>query len=167
MIARLERVVAVRRLAGPEHVAIEATAAERGALAEALDLVALGSLTADVTVTPWRGEGVRVAGTVLGTVTQACVVTLEPVESTVEERFDVRLHPDILASTEIDLDPAAPDPPEQLETDQVDVGAIVLEHFVLGIDPYPRAAGAAFEAEPDAPEPSPFAALASLKNSLN
>lgn len=165
MIARLARVVNVRRLPGEETMHIEATEAERAALAEALDLLSLDELVADATVKPWRGEGVRVSGTVRGRVKQACVVTLEPVESAVEERFDVRLHPDIAQAEEIDLDPEAPDPPERMETDAVDVGAIVLEHFVLGIDPYPRVAGVAFEPEGDAePEPSPFAALAALRN---
>jgi len=41
----------------------------------------------------------------------------------------------------------------------------VLEHFALGIDPYPRAPGAALPpevADPDASADSPFAVLAGL-----
>jgi uncharacterized metal-binding protein YceD (DUF177 family) len=167
VIARLERVVNVRRLAGEERLTIEATEPERAALAEALDLLAIRSLVADVALRPWCGEGVRVTGTVRGAVTQACVVTLEPVEGTVEEPFDVRLHPDVAESTEIDLDPDAADAPEPMESDAVDVGAIALEHFVLGIDPYPRVPGVAFEPDAEEAEASPFAALAALKKTTD
>ena len=169
MIARLSRPVSVRRLSQDEHVTIEATEAERAALAEELDLLSLDTLTADVTVRPWKAEGVRVVGTVRGTVSQACVVTLEPVKGTVEETFDVRLHPDVTASASVSVDPDSADPPETLDSDRVDIGAIALEHFALGLDPYPRAPGAAFEVEDDgsADEPSPFAVLAALKNGSN
>jgi hypothetical protein len=46
---------------------------------------------------------------------------------------------------------------------------VVEQQFVLGIDPYPRKPGAAFDAaaygaaEPEEAKPSPFAALAKLK----
>jgi uncharacterized protein len=167
VIARLSRPVSLRRLRGEERVTIEATAEERAALAAELDLLAIGRLTAEVTLTPWRATGVRVAGTVHGEVTQACVVTLEPVVSVIDETFAVRLHPDAAESPEVDVDPEAEDPPERLEGDVVDVGAIVLEHFALGIDPYPRAPGAVFEPAEEEDEPSPFAALAPLKDRLN
>ena len=168
MSARFHRPVGVRRVTTPDEMTIEASAEERAALAEALDIVSIESLTADVTVRPWRGEGVRVIGTVRGDVTQACVVTLEPVAGHVEETFDRRFHPDVAESEEVVVDPDEPDPPERLEGQEVDVGAIAVEHFALGLDPYPRAPGVEFELEPDdeddAEEPSPFAVLAQLKN---
>lgn len=169
MTARLSRIVNVRRLKGPEALAIEATETERTALCEALELVTLGALAADLTVRPWRGEGVRVEGTVRGRVTQACVVTLEPVAGEVGEEIDVRLHPDAVETAAVEVDPDAPDPVEPLAGDTVDVGAIVLEHFVLGLDPYPRAPGAEFAeaGDPQEAEPSPFAVLAALKKGVN
>lgn len=171
MTARLSRPVSIRRLQTEEVVRVEASEEERASIAEALDLIALESLTADLTLRPWRREGVRVEGRVRGVLTQACIVTLDPVESTVDEEIDVRLHPDAVDTTTVEVDPDAADPPEPLEGDTVDVGAIVLEHFVLGIDPYPRVPGAEFDpgevADEEEEEPSPFAALAALKNSLN
>lgn len=172
MTARLSRPISVRRLSREETVAIEATPEERAAIAEELDLLSLDSLTAEVKVRPWRQEGVRVLGTVRGALTQACVVTLEPVATTVDEDFDVRLHPDAAPTTAVEVDVDEADPPELLEGDTVDVGAIVLEHFVLGIEPYPRAPGAEFDAEEegdgeDEKEPSPFAVLAALKDGSN
>lgn len=169
MIARFSRPVSVRRLHKEEVVEIRASEAERAALAEALDLLALDRLEAVFTLRPWRGEGVHVTGTVSGEVTQACVVSLEPVPGTVLERFDLRFHPDVGESGTVEVDPDEPDPPEPLETDTVDLGAIAAEHFALGLAPYPRAPGVEFAA-PDgdeADEPSPFAALAGLKDKLN
>ena len=168
-MARLSRPVSVRRLRTEEAIHIEATPEERAQIAEALELVSLDSLTADITLRPWRTEGVRVEGAVHAALVQACIVTLEPVPGTVDEEIDVRLHPDASDSGPVDVDPDAPDPPEPLDGDFVDVGAIVLEHFALGIEPYPRAPGAEFDpgdaVDPVEEEPSPFAALAALKNS--
>lgn len=166
MIARWPRPVSLVRLTKEETFELEASEAERAAIAEALEIVSLESLTAEVTVRPWRGEGVRVTGVVRAALHQECVVTLEPVAATVEEAFDMRLHPDVVESADVEVDPEAPDPPEPLAGNAVDVGAIALEHFVLGIDPYPRAPGVAFEppGDEDEAEPSPFAALASLKD---
>ena len=168
MSARFTRNVNVRRLTAPQTLTIEATEAERAEIAEALDLIAIDALVAELTVRPWRGEGVRVEGTVRGTVTQACVVTLEPVAGSVEEVFDARFHPYAPETAPVDIDPDEPDPPERLDGTNLDVGAIALEHFVLGLDPYPRADGVAFEpvsdGEEDAAPPSPFAVLAALKN---
>ena len=56
------------------------------------------------------------------------------------------------------------EPPEPLVDGKVDLGALATEFLILGIDPYPRKAGAQF-APPkveDAGE-HPFAALESLK----
>ena len=172
MTARLSRPISVRRIVREEPVTVEASEKERAEIAEALDLLSLDSLTAELVVRPWKSEGVRVIGTVRAALTQACVVTLEPVASTVEEEFDVRLHPDAAAVStpaQVEVDVEAADPPELLEGDTVDVGAIALEHFVLGIEPYPRIEGAVFDIEDEdgaaeVDEPSPFAALAALKD---
>lgn len=169
MSARLSRPISVRRLGEKEDVHVEATPEERAAIADALDLLALSSLEASITLRPWRGQGVRVTGTVEGSATQACVVSLEPVPCVVRETLEVFFHPEAdPRANVVDIDPDAPDPPEPLEGQTVDVGAIVLEHFALGLPPYPRADGAEFAPlEEDEGEPSPFAVLASLKNNSN
>ena len=43
--------------------------------------------------------------------------------------------------------------------------ALIIEFLILGVDPYPRKAGAAFEVPKDASDPAghPFAALAALQ----
>ena len=67
---------------------------------------------------------------------------------------------------ELVIDPAAPDPPEAMTDGGIDLGAVVEEAFVLAIDPYPRAPGAALPTESGtapAADDSPFAALAALR----
>ena len=60
-------------------VSISADATERRALAEEHDLLSVERFAAELTVRPWKADGVRITGTVEADITQACVVTLEPV----------------------------------------------------------------------------------------
>lgn len=151
-------------------VVIEANEAERAALAADIDILSIERLEATLLVAPWRKHGVKVTGEVRGTVHQACVVTLEPVEETIVEPIERTFLPESEigpVGDEIEVDPEADDPPEPLEGAGVDLGAIAAEHLALGLDPYPKAPGVAFDGliEDDGSddEPSPFAALAALK----
>ena len=103
---------------------------------------------------------------------QTCVVTLEPIESAVEEAVDLKFAP---ASGTDAASPKAPASARAATTSRrnrwstarLDLGALATEFLILGIDPYPRKAGAQF-APPkleDAGE-HPFAALESLKKNL-
>lgn len=171
MTAQLHRPVTVSRLNGPTTLEIVATDEERARIAGDLELLEIERLAAEVALRPWRGEGVRVTGSVSGKVRQSCGVTLEPVVSQINETFDVRLHPDAsLGDGEgpMVIDPEAPDPPELLSSDTLDVGQLVLEYFVLGVPAYPRASDATFDGPKDAEddEPSPFAALQALRDRM-
>ena len=59
------------------------------------------------------------------------------------------------------------EPPEPLFNGRLDLGALATEFLILGIDPYPRKAGAEF-APPKLEDSGehPFAALESLKKNL-
>ena len=54
------------------------------------------------------------------------------------------------------------DEPDPVIDGKIDLGALAAEFFALGLDPYPRKPGVAFDEEETNPEPtdSPFAALA-------
>ena len=86
------------------------------------------------------------------------------------EQFQVRFVRDPgklpKVGAEVVIDPGAPDPPELLEGPTIDIGELAEEYFVLAIDPYPRAPGAALPADvvddAESPKDSPFAALAKL-----
>jgi hypothetical protein len=141
-------------------VADEAVRASLGALA---GLRALPRLEAAIDLAR-HGNGLRASGQVSATVGQTCVVTLEPLDGTVEETFDIVFSPaptdDRAAAVQYDGD----EPPELLADGIADVGAVASEFFLLGIDRYPRKPGAAFAAPvAEASGDGPFAALARLK----
>jgi len=153
--------------AAGRHVELKANADERAAVARAAGVVDISRLEASFELAPFARDGVQVTGVISASVTQTCVVTLEPMTSEVEETADlVFMPPDgprVAAAKSIDLDETAV--PDTLENGIVDLGAVAVEFLILGIDPYPRKPGVAFDAPPIAtdPEAHPFAALAALK----
>ncbi|WP_374371742.1 DUF177 domain-containing protein [Dongia sp.] len=131
---------------------IEANAAECKALADLLDLQAIGSLAADLSMRRLASGLIEIKGRLEADVIQTCVVTLEPVPAKVSESFRVTFgegveEPDL---TEIDLDYEDQDPPEPIVDGMIDLGALVAEHLSLGLDPYPRKADAAIPTEYEA-----------------
>lgn len=138
----LSRLVAVAATAdGPVNVDIIADSAECEALGRRFDIVRVNSLSARVRVTPVRGRGtIRVRGTLQATVTQTCVVSLEPFESRVNEEIDLLFAPSNMedADREVVIEPFEDDVPEPLEGDSLDVGEVVAQALALALDPYPR-----------------------------
>ncbi len=145
---------------------LEADAPVREAIAKAAGLVALPRFAAGFDLMR-VGDGLRVAGRVSAKVVQSCVVTLEPIESVIDEAIEVVFMPEAalpIAAREEDVVDTGEDPPEPLRDGIVDLGAVATEFLLLGIDPYPRKPGAVFDvASADDPESHPFAALAALK----
>jgi uncharacterized metal-binding protein YceD (DUF177 family) len=162
--------VPVRREDVPEtglHLELEADDEVRGRLAVLANVLGLPRLgvTADVTR---HGEGLRAAGRVTARVTQSCIVTLEPIENTVDEPFDVLfLPPDVAGAAPAGTAPEDVDETrEPLVGGAADLGAVATQFFLLGIDPYPRKPGAVFSGPAeDRAADSPFASLARLKGS--
>lgn len=151
------------------HVDLDADGATRGALAEAAGLRDLPRLQASLDVSRHGRGGLRVDGEMSATVGQTCVVSLEPMESEINERIDLVFTPGAGSaltegSGEASMQFGEAEPPEPLIGGEIDLGAIVTEFLMLGIDPYPRKEGVEFEA-PQHEEPSehPFAVLAALK----
>jgi hypothetical protein len=122
-----------------------------------------------------QGAGLRVSGRVSATVGQNCVLTLEPLANEVEEKVDLLFMPP--SSSPADSGDAVQsdetveakwDEPEPLVGGVVDLGAIATEFLVLGLDPYPRKAGAVFEPPRQRePDESPFAPLADWARDRN
>lgn len=142
-------------------VVFEADARQRQALAEVHDLLSVERFRAELLVSPWKRNGVRVTGAVHAAITQQCVVTLEPIEATVDEEIDSIFLPadsklgrlGFGEGGEILVDADGPDAPETFSGDTIDVGALAAEFFGLGVDPYPRKPGASLEPEGDAGMP--------------
>jgi hypothetical protein len=135
----------------------------------------VSGLTAAIDLAPVPVEGgdgaiVQVTGRVRARVGQTCVVTLEPIETDVDEPIDIAFAPATVGREAVATDNEArrvnvgDGLPEPLIGGMLDLGAIATEFLILGIDPYPRKAGVEFvppEVEDDSPHP--FAALAALQ----
>jgi uncharacterized metal-binding protein YceD (DUF177 family) len=153
------------------HIEIDAPAIARAGLVTMAGLRDLPRLSA-VFDLAHRGAGVRVTGQVNARVGQTCVVTLEPIESDVEETIDLVFAPapgEVTHTRAETADKKANDeePPEPLVGGQLDLGAVATEFLLLGIDPYPRKAGAQFTPlKSDEGGARPFAALETLKKRL-
>jgi hypothetical protein len=168
--------VAVRLDEVPElgrHVELDAGAEMRAALVAPVGVDAIDRLTASFDLTRRGRDGLHVSGSVQATVRQTCVVTLEPVINTIDEAVEVDYAPpseakkatEVVDPEEGDAAQSSPDEPEPLVGNSVDLGLLATEFLLLGIDPYPRKADAAFEppAAADDPAAHPFAALGALR----
>jgi hypothetical protein len=171
----LSRGLRVDDIEDGEDYATEASQGEREAIAKLLDLVGLEALRFHGKF-HFGGEGrLLLEGTLSARMTQTCVVSLDPVETThdvpVAAEFWPQARIDALAAT---ADEAAShgilDWPEPVIDGRIELGGLLYETLATGLDPYPRRAGASFEwtespdeaASATAPG-SPFAALSRLR----
>lgn len=157
------------------HRELEASAAERQAMADLAGVRDIPLAQATFDVVPKSGGRVEVTGHVRARVGQTCVVTLEPIESEIDEEVDLIFAPeaevrrlaDLIEEGQDDQEPAeVADPPEAILNGIIDLGRIATDALFLAIDPYPRKPGVVFEAEVTAldPEDHPFAALKALQD---
>jgi len=157
----LSRWVSVARLPqGRGAVAVEATPAECAALATDFKIPAIRDLVGQFDVSGPTSRLV-VTGTVEGTVTLICTVSLEPFETTVSEPVEVAFtDTDRLAGTDAE-DADIPDP---IVGGRIDFGVLTAEFLALGIDPYPRKPGVVFEEVRLGEDVKPFDALRALRS---
>jgi hypothetical protein len=152
------------RDAGPDELA---------AVARALDLIACTSLRVEYAIQPMSGGRYRLSGRLHAEVSQACVVTLDPVEGTLEESFEATFWPreaiPVPESGELAIDDAPE--PEPIVAGQIAVGRVAFESLAAALEPYPRKPDAVLDWQPPIPAEAsptgttgPFAALATLKS---
>lgn len=149
---------------------IAADEPERVALAERFGLPAIHSLTAELRISRWRGEGLKVKGRLVADIDQTCVVSLDVFRSTLEDSFESYFLP---ASSLAGADEAAIEgsDAEPFENGIIDMGEAVAEAMALAIDPYPKKPGTSFadQVEPESEASgaetarTPFAGLSRLK----
>jgi hypothetical protein len=155
------------------HRAFEATEAARAAMAEIAGLREIISASASFDLTPKNGGRVHVTGQVRARVGQTCIVTLDPIESEVDELIDLIFAPaeqvphlSALVDEAAESDEKIPDPPEPIINGLIDLGRLATDALFLAIDPYPRRPDAIFEPPPQTNDPAdhPFAALKALQS---
>ena len=154
---------------GSISLKLEPDVETRAQLAKELNLEALPALTCKLTVRPWL-DGAEILGRYSARVVQICGVTLDPFEEELEGDIALQVVPPgsphaLIESegAEISLDLDAPDPPDVLEGEEIDLAHYLVEQLVLDLDPFPRKPGVAFDYTPAVTEESPFAVLKALK----
>jgi uncharacterized metal-binding protein YceD (DUF177 family) len=162
--------------ANPMTVTITADERERQALADLWKVTKVERFEAELRLHRWKRDGIRLEGVVEAVIEQPCIVTLEPIVTTLKEPVDAVFVPEgsKLARPMVDgegemlIDPEGPDLPETFEGDSIDVAVAAAEFAAMAIDHYPRKDGASFEAmaqtvDLETKPPSPFAALKDWK----
>ena len=171
----------------PEQgLSIERTAAadELQALQRALDILACDALQARYRIKSMGGGGFRLDGHFEARVTQACVVSLEPVPDRITGTLEVEFLPEsggrskhkggrtgeAAGETDDTIDPFAAVEVEAIENGMIEAGRVIYEELASLLNPYPRVAGSEFDwQDPKAqsaggPRPdNPFAKLAVLR----
>lgn len=130
------------------HRKLEASAAERQAMAETAGLREVISVQADFDVVPKSGNRIQVTGHVRARIGQTCVVTLDPMESDIDEEVDLIFAPeaevrrlaDLMEEGHDDQEQVA-DPPEAIVNGIIDLGRLATDALFLAVDPYPRKPG--------------------------
>jgi uncharacterized metal-binding protein YceD (DUF177 family) len=153
-----------------ERIDLAADEGERLKVADRLGLPSIDRLEAHATLER-KGEMVRARGRLKAGLCQSCVVTGDPVEAHVDEAFDIYFVPE----------PSAEGSDEEIELVEsdcdvvfhdgsaIDLGGAIADTLALGLDAYPRSAGAEAALKEAGvlteAEAGPFAALAKLKRS--
>lgn len=135
--SELPRMIRTRPLPGGE-VVIEATGAERAALAARFGLGAVENLVATVTLEQ-RPRAIRAAGRLKAAIMQPCAISGEDFPVTIDEAIDLRF-------VDENQRPATEDEEIELEADDCDeieysgemfdLGEAVAQTLGLAIDPY-------------------------------
>jgi hypothetical protein len=153
-----------------DDLAFAANDGERAALARFADVLDVSGFEARIVLKKLSPNRFSLSYELAAAITQACVVTLAPLEVRLERAFERELQftPNLRrdVAKDVVLGPDDEEAPEEIDSLHYDLAGPLVEEFVLAIDPYPRAPGVEFAAplDPgDKPE-NPFAALKNLKS---
>jgi hypothetical protein len=147
---------------------ISAEPKECADLARRFGLPALHGLEAELKVSRWRGEGLKIKGRFTADVDQTCVISLDIFRSLLTDDFEGYFLPAAGAAGAAVIEEGDAEP---FENGIIDMGEAVAEAVGLALDPYPRKPGVTFadviEDEPagsgKAEETKPFAGLDALR----
>ena len=160
--SEMPRIVDLRELTTkPKEMEWQATKDECLALSIRLNILSVDDLKAKVIIK--KNNLIQVSGKFTAHVKQACVVSGEPVAQTVEDSFEEFFCQHSRHESPIDIDMDAPDV-EVIEDGRIDVGELVVEYLILGLDPFPRKEGIPLVQAGDTEEKeNPFAVLKNWK----
>ncbi len=169
----------------PMRLTISPDELQKKALCKRMALVAIDMLSAELELERNPGNRIiHVRGRLRVHLKQKCIVSLEPVEESIDEEFEgwfadplqavsfakakrERLNPQDLQEQPILEEQEDPEP---IIDGKIDLGEFTAQFFSLSLNPYPRAAGSEFasaklakEDEPEGIYDNPFAALKDWK----
>ncbi|MFK7839199.1 MAG: DUF177 domain-containing protein [Bdellovibrionales bacterium] len=161
---------------------------ERKDLVRRLGILGVDMLKADLELTREQGGMVlHVKGHIHAVLKQACVVSLDEIETRVNDVFEawfadseqavalakVKHDKQVKANGETPIIDEAEDP-EPIIEGKIDLGELVTQHLILLINPYPHKDGVEYEYGDDEPQKvpeafksNPFAALKDWKSKLD
>ena len=148
---------------------VRADEAQRAALAERYAIPAIARLEGRFTLHHERSGIIAAALVMNASITQICVVTLEPFVVTIQDTAALRFVPEAAMrhapaddAAEEDVTPDTLDSPDEIPyaNDILDLGAALAEQLALTLDPYPRKPSAALPDTATDDSANPFAALA-------
>ncbi len=151
------------------------TEAELRAIARDLGALSVRKMRFSGTLAPLGRDGWQLEGTLGATVTQACVITLEPVRTRLDLEVRRRFLPEPDYDSEsLEIEYSGDDEVEPLEA-TLDLGHVAIEALALALPDYPKAEGAELPPEAidgdddsaDGDSQNPFAGLAALKDTLD
>ena len=133
--------------------------AERNAVADRLDVVAVDALAGEIHLSATR-EKITARGKVTAALKRECVASLEEMSEAIDEAFEIEFLRREEAIDEMS-DEDKWDAPDVHTAPDFDVGELLVQQLSLAMNPFPRKEGAASLADlyGRAPETSPFAAL--------
>ncbi len=139
-------------------VVVEASVAERTALARRMGIPAVQALMCRFRVTRDGTDRFAAIGHLSARVVQTCVISLDEFSADVDEHFRLSFVP---AGEEADdIDPEDPVDEIGYRDSVLDLGEAAAEQLGLALDPYPRRPGATLPAHDAAPAPPhPFNVL--------
>jgi uncharacterized metal-binding protein YceD (DUF177 family) len=151
-----------------DEVTFRLSDAERQALARFADVPRVESFSAKIDLKKLSPNRFRLDFLADADIVQACVVTLVDVPAHIRLQFDRELHftPALKRAGEGAVEVALEDDmPEEIDSLHYDLAAPLIEEFILGLDPYPRAPGVEFQPpKGEGAAESPFAVLKGLKS---
>lgn len=155
----------------PTPFAVVHDSAARAQIAEQLGLKGVRKITFKGEIIADGRDDWRLVAHLGATVVQACVVTLAPVTTRIEEDITRRYIKEIITDDAPEVEMPEDDTLEPLGA-WIDVNAVMIESLTLALPLYPRAEGAAIEAQQFAApgvapmsdeDAKPFAGLAGLR----
>ena len=158
----------------PTQFAFRPDQAARALLAQDLDILALHRMEFQGQIAPAGRDAFLLTGHLTADVDQACIVTLVPVRSRIDEEVRRRFDAGFAAPEGDEAEMPEDDTVEPMP-EVIDIEGIAAEALVLALPPYPRAAGAVFGAAVHAEDGiaplqdtdlKPFAGLAALAGRL-